>query len=45
MVSLNQALITLNKAYDEESSALDRFYDKRRQELKALIKKKKAEQS
>jgi len=35
-------MILLNKAYDEESSALDRFYDARRKELNDLIKAKKA---
>lgn len=43
LVELQQCLITLNKAYDEESNALDRYYDKRRQELQKLIASRKAE--
>lgn len=43
LVELQQTLITLNKAYDEESSALDAYYDKRREELKSLIEAKKKE--
>eukprot|EP01006_Ploeotia_vitrea_P037228 TRINITY_DN66105_c12_g2_i1.p1 TRINITY_DN66105_c12_g2~~TRINITY_DN66105_c12_g2_i1.p1 ORF type:complete len:312 (-),score=163.62 TRINITY_DN66105_c12_g2_i1:156-1091(-) len=37
VMELQQALITLNKAYDEESTALDRFYDLRRQELQQML--------
>lgn len=42
LVDLQNTLIVLNKAYDEESNALERFYDQRKQELLALIKQKKA---
>jgi serine/threonine protein kinase len=44
LVELQQMLIILNKAFDEESSALERFYDQRRQELMTLINQKKKAQ-
>jgi serine/threonine protein kinase len=37
LFQLQQALITLNKAYDEEASALDRYYDARRAELQSMV--------
>lgn len=42
LVELQNMLIVLNKAYDEESNALERFYDQRKKELLDLIKQKKA---
>jgi len=41
LMELNSMLIMLNKAYDEESNALDRYYEARRKELTDLIAKKK----
>lgn len=43
-MELNSMLIMLNKAYDEESNALDRYYEARRKELTDLIAKKKKAQ-
>jgi len=44
LVELQQALIILNKAYDEESNALEAFYEQRRKELNALIAAKKKQE-
>lgn len=43
LVDLQQLLIVLNKAYDEESNALDKYYDQRRHHLQQLIRKKKGD--
>lgn len=44
LLELQNMLIILNKAYDEESNALEQFYDQRKQELQALIKQKKTQE-
>lgn len=42
LVELQQALITLNQAYEEESAALERFYEEKKKQLLEMIKQKKA---
>jgi len=43
LLDLRMSLISLNKAYEDEMTALEQFYSKRRQQLKDMIAKKEKE--
>jgi len=43
ILDLRMSLISLNKAYEDEMTALEQFYSKRRQQLKDFIAKKERE--
>jgi len=43
LLDLRMSLISLNKAYEDEMTALEQFYSKRRQQLKEMITKKEKE--
>jgi len=45
LLDLRMSLISLNKAYEDEMTALEQFYSKRRQQLKEMIAKKEKETS
>jgi len=43
LLDLRMSLISLNKAYEDEMTALEQFYSKRRQQLKDMIAQKERE--
>jgi len=45
LLDLRMSLISLNKAYEDEMTALEQFYSKRRQQLKEMIAKKEKDTS
>jgi len=45
LLDLRMSLISLNKAYEDEMTALEQFYSKRRQQLKDMIAQKEREAS